>query len=386
MRVTMLVRCLAMMRGGGETRHLAWARELAALGVDVDFIAGRPLAFGRPRYRVDGFHVTMIRSPYARDFVYRFQRRRGFGRVTMHALHLDEEWFCRAAWRAIAAAPRRPDIVHAHALHQAARLRIGDMPVVINLPGEPHPRYARELHAADALVGDGWAAEHLPARLGCAVERVPKGVDAERFRPDGASRRGALRLSDKRVVLAVARLVPIKNVALLLDAVARLRERVGNVHLVVVGDGPQGLALRQQAHLLDLERSITFAGSIPQAETPAFYRSADVFALTSDFDNSPNAVLEAMACGLPVVTTDVGGVREFVVDPDGGAIVPRGDAAALAAALERFLVSPPAARQAGAFNRMRAMTEFSWRTSALRLLEVYRRVLAAREDPARASA
>jgi hypothetical protein len=104
MRVTMLVRCLAMMRGGGETRHLAWARELTALGVEVDIITGRPLLFGGPRYLTDG-RVTMLRSPYARDFVYRFQQRRGFGRLTMHALHVDEEWFCRAAWRAIEAAP-----------------------------------------------------------------------------------------------------------------------------------------------------------------------------------------------------------------------------------------------------------------------------------------
>src|SRR5262249_10855688 len=87
MRVTMLVRCLAMMRGGGETRHLAWARELTALGVDVDIITGRPLV-ARPRFRVDGA-ITVLRSPYARDFVYRFQRKRGFGRLTMLALHLD---------------------------------------------------------------------------------------------------------------------------------------------------------------------------------------------------------------------------------------------------------------------------------------------------------
>ena len=103
MRVTMLVRCLAMMRGGGETRHLAWARELTALGVDVDIIAGAPLLSGAVRYPVDGVACELVRSPYARDFVYRWQQRRGFGRITMHALHADEEWFCRAAWSRIAA-------------------------------------------------------------------------------------------------------------------------------------------------------------------------------------------------------------------------------------------------------------------------------------------
>src|SRR5213593_1606675 len=99
MRVTMLVRCLAMMRGGGETRHLAWARELTALGVDVDVIAGQPLMLGGARHPLEDTEIaaTIIRSPYMRDAVYRWGNTRGFGRLTMTALHADEEWFCRAA-------------------------------------------------------------------------------------------------------------------------------------------------------------------------------------------------------------------------------------------------------------------------------------------------
>jgi glycosyltransferase involved in cell wall biosynthesis len=377
MRVTMLVRCLAMMHGGGETRHLAWARELTALGVDVEIITGRPL-LGPPRYAVDEFSTTIVRSPYARNFVYRFQRRRGFGRLTMAALHVDEEWFSRAAWRRIAASRPLPDVVHAHALHQAARLRRSGIPVVINLPGPPHPRYYADLHEADALVADGWAAEHLPEAIGRPVEHVPKGVDCDRFRPDGPSVRRSLRLEDRRVVLAVARLVPIKNLTLLVEAIAIVRERVGHVHLVIVGDGPEGGALRELSAVRGLADAVTFAGSIPFEETARFYRAADVFALSSTFDNSPNAVLEAMASGLPVVTTDVGGVREFVTDRVGGFVVPPGDAAAFAVALERYLTSPPAAQEAGIYNRLKATTAFSWRASALRLLGVYNGVIAGR--------
>ena len=88
MRVTMLVRCLAMMRGGGETRHLAWMRELAALGVEVDVITGQPLLLGGARFPIAGVTHTILRSPYLRDWVYSFQRKRGFGRLTMDALHL----------------------------------------------------------------------------------------------------------------------------------------------------------------------------------------------------------------------------------------------------------------------------------------------------------
>ena len=64
--MTMLVRCLAMMRGGGETRHLAWARELAVLGVDVEIITGVPLVSGEARYPVEDVDVALVRSPYAR--------------------------------------------------------------------------------------------------------------------------------------------------------------------------------------------------------------------------------------------------------------------------------------------------------------------------------
>src|SRR4029077_15070136 len=110
MRVTMLVRCLAMLRGGGETRHLAWMRELGALGVEVDVITGQPLMLGEARHPVTGVTAEVIRSPYMRDAVYRWQHTRGFGRITMNALHLDEEWFCRAAWQRIAARRPAPDI------------------------------------------------------------------------------------------------------------------------------------------------------------------------------------------------------------------------------------------------------------------------------------
>jgi glycosyltransferase involved in cell wall biosynthesis len=373
----MLVRCLAMMRGGGETRHLAWAHELTALGVEVDIITGAPL-FGEPRYPIEGTAAVVVRSPYARDFVYRFQNRRGFGRLTMTALHVDEELFCRAAWRHIAAGARQPDLVHAHALYQAARTRVGDIPVVINVPGEPNPRYTADLQEADALIADGWAAEHLPAALGRSVERVQKGVDADHFRADGPNERERLGLQRKRVVIAIARLVPLKNLRLLLEAVSLIRSRVSDVRAVIVGDGPEAAMLKERAAALGLADCVTFAGYVPQPDTPPWYRTGDVFALSSEFDNSPNAVLEAMACGLPVVATDVGGVREFIESGSGGLIVPRGDATALARALETYLVSPEQARAAGSHNRVRTTAEFSWRASAMRLLEVYREAIAAR--------
>jgi glycosyltransferase involved in cell wall biosynthesis len=370
MRVTMLVRCLAMMRGGGETRHLAWMRELSALGVEVDVITGQPLMIGGVRHPVEGANATVIRSPYLREAVYRWQHTRGFGRLTMNALHLDEEWFCRAAWQRIAARPVPPDIVHAHALYQAARLRRGDMPVVINFPGAPKARYTNDIQQDDALVADGWAASNLPAMLGQPVHVVPKGVDARWFHPDGPNVRARLGLGDRRIVLSVGRFVPIKNMALLVDAFARLRQLDAAAHLLLVGEGPEQRALQQQTVRLGVADAVTFAGYIPQEQMAPYYRAADVFALASEFDNSPNVVLEAMACGLPVVSTDVGGVAEYVIDERGGSLIPRADATAMAHTLGRWLSDADVRHQASTFNRQRVLDRFSWRASAERLLEV----------------
>jgi glycosyltransferase involved in cell wall biosynthesis len=315
MKVTMLLRCLGMMRGGGETRHMAWIRELTAMGVDVEVITGGPL-FGEMRFPptdVACRDTTVIKSPHMRDLVYKTQGRRGFGRLGVAMLHTDEEWFCKIAWRHIAStatsAPgRRPDIVHAHALHQAARLKTIEVPVAINLPGQPHSRYIPDLQKADVLLSDGWGARRLPAILGRPVENIAKGVDSMLFSPEGASVRGELGAGAAPVVLCVSRLVPIKNVALFIDAMAVVHRARPDVHAVITGEGPLEAALKQQANALDLSGVVRFAGYVDQPDLPPWYRAADVFALSSDFDNSPNAILEAMASGLPVVATNVGGV------------------------------------------------------------------------------
>lgn len=378
MRVTMLVRCLAMMRGGGETRHLAWMRELTALGVEVDVITGQPLLLGGARFSVAGVTHTILRSPYLRDWVYTFQRKRGFGRLTMDALHLDEEWFCRAAWREIASRRQAPDVVHAHALYQAARLRRGPSAVVLNFPGEPNPRYVADIALADGLIADGWAAAELPAKLGHPVHAVPKGVDAEWFRPAGANLRRELGLEHKRVVLGVGRFVPIKNMTLLLNAFARVAQSDPSAHLVLVGEGPEQASLVALAERHGVSKRVTFVGYVPQDQLGPYYRTADLFVLSSDFDNSPNVVLEAMACGLPAVSTNVGGAAEYILPGQGGDLVAARDEQALAGAIEDWLNDADRRRRAGAFNRQRVVQQFSWRASAQRLLEVYQTVIAER--------
>ena len=375
MRVTYLMRCLAMMRGGGETQHLAWMRALMRLGVEIDIITGRPLLH-RALYTVDDIPTTILRSPYLRDFVYKVQGKRFIGRVGSVALHADEELFCHLAWSRIAARRRKPDLVLSHAIHQAARLRTVPVPVAVYLPGPPHARYHDDLRRADALISDGWAAKQLPAVVGQPVDDVLKGVDTELFTPNGPDQRRRDGLEGRRVVLCVTRLVPIKNLPLLVEAMADVRRDREDVVLVVVGEGPQRAVLNARAHALGLAGAVLFPGYAAQEDTPAWYRTADVFALSSDFDNSPNVVLEAMACGLPVVATDVGGLRDYIDPPRNGLLVPKGSRVDLAAALRAFIDDPQRARETGLRNRQEAIEKFSWSVSAARMLSVYERIIA----------
>jgi hypothetical protein len=112
-----------MMRGGGETQHLAWMRALIGMGIEIDIITGRPL-LQRPLYQVDDIPTTVLRSPYMRDLVYKVQGRRVVGRLGSMALHADEELFSRLAWARIAARPIKPHLVLAHAVHRRAGGRL----------------------------------------------------------------------------------------------------------------------------------------------------------------------------------------------------------------------------------------------------------------------
>jgi glycosyltransferase involved in cell wall biosynthesis len=187
---------------------------------------------------------------------------------------------------------------------------------------------------------------------------VPNGIDLARFRPAPRTAGGA------PVIGTVASLRAEKNLARLVRAFALLPEGLG-ARLVIVGGGPERPALEALAASLGLGARVSFAGE--HKDPAAFYAGFDVFALSSDTEQMPLSVLEAMAAGLPVAATDVGDVRAMLAAPNAPFVVPRDDAA-LAEAM-RALVTPDAPRAAiGAANRAKAEAEFDERV----MVEAYR--------------
>jgi teichuronic acid biosynthesis glycosyltransferase TuaC len=143
------------------------------------------------------------------------------------------------------------------------------------------------------------------------------------------------------VLISVGGLVERKGFHRVIECLPSLRERFPGLQYLVVGgasaEGDWGARLRELVTYLKLDDVVRFLGSIAPAELKVPLSAADVFVLATRNEGWANVFLEAMACGLPVVTTDVGGNAEVVSDPELGTIVPFGDGEALRNALERAL-------------------------------------------------
>jgi D-inositol-3-phosphate glycosyltransferase len=210
---------------------------------------------------------------------------------------------------------------------------------------------ARILGAVDRIVAATTVERtHLVKHYGADPARIaviPCGVDTNLFLPgDQAAARAALGLDDQLQLLYVGRLAPIKGLETLLDAMARLRAAGTRVHLSIVGgdadeplNGHEGV-LRARLARLDLRGAVTFVGAQPQERLRAWYVAADATVLPSHYESFGMVAMEAMACGIPVVASRVGGLQTTVRDGVTGLLVPDHDPVALAGALDRLLGDP----------------------------------------------
>jgi glycosyltransferase involved in cell wall biosynthesis len=211
------------------------------------------------------------------------------------------------------------------------------------------PRLARVLREADRVFTVSDSLRRLALSLGAAPERtrvVGNGVDLARFQPkDRAAARSRLGLpADAPVLVTVGGLCERKGFHRVIDALPALAQRHPGLRYLVVGgpspEGDWGDRLRAQAVALGLQAQVHFTGPVEPDALAEVLSAADVFVLASRNEGWANVLLEAMACGLPVVATDVGGNAEVVCRPELGRIVPFGDAAALDSALAEALAAP----------------------------------------------
>lgn len=210
------------------------------------------------------------------------------------------------------------------------------------------------------------------------VTVIPNGVDFELF-----ATAEALDLSpwdipaDAKVVLFVGRLDPQKAPGDLLTAFGRFAETAPDFHLLFVGEGPLKTELQQSANQLPCAERIHFAGW--QSQVPQLMRAADCLVLPSLWEGMPNVVLEAMASGLPVISTDVDGVSELIQPGEQGTLVAQGSPAEIQQALQTMSTQPALFRKMAENAQDTVKKEFTWDSIAHKYEQVYEKILSAHD-------
>jgi glycosyltransferase involved in cell wall biosynthesis len=207
----------------------------------------------------------------------------------------------------------------------------------------------------------------------CRPERtvvIPNAVDVEAVPP-------ARHDGNPPLVVSVGRLAAPKDAVTLVRALAALPG--GRFTGLIVGDGPDRPAVEEEVRRLGVQDTVELAGT--RDDVPELLARADVFVLSSRSEGAPMSILEAMAAGLPVVATRVGGVDELVADGDTGMLVPPGDAAALSAALGLLIADPALRRRLGEAGRERVRRRFDVREQRRAHLAAYSAELRRRGAP-----
>ncbi len=197
-------------------------------------------------------------------------------------------------------------------------------------------------------------------------EIVRCGVDPKVFRPVRNNRNG------KRTLICVGRLCPAKGQHILIESCAALGRKGMDFKLVLVGDGPDRKSLEKLVIKLGIEQFVTFTGALGQEEVQKRYKEADIFVLPSFAEGIPVVLMEAMAMGLPVVSTRITGIPELIDDEVNGLLATPGDAAELSRMLTRLIDNPKLGKKLGIAGRKKIIAKYDQRENSKKLANLFR--------------
>ena len=335
--------------------------------------------------RVEFIHgVEVHRVPVFR------QRQDYCSTFEMGTFVVSAAWYCLHNVREF-----RPDMVHVFFGIPDGPLgwflkRVYRLPYIVSLRGADVPsdevkRFASHYKVlrplirylwrdADALVAvsNGLRSHTEAVAPDIPVQVISNAIDLSQFTPPRHREpEGPVRL------LYVGRFTIPKNVATLIESVDALAQReVGDFELELVGEGAQRPVLERMVAERGLARRVRFSDWVPRDQIAHHYRRADIFTTATTWEGMPNTVLEAMACGLPIVGTQAPGLHELVQESVNGYLVPMKDIAALAEALALLIDNGYERRRMGRQSRLLVERHFAWEQIAAQYVQVYCQVLA----------
>lgn len=392
---------------GVYTRYVA--REVAALGHHIEVLSGQPwpvLDDPAQLVKVPGLDLYRQPDPFRVPHVREFRSRVDVGEfVLMCTAGFPEPWaFSQRARRLLRARRSDFDLVHdnqclgsgvlgmmrdgwpltatihhpitvdreldlAHAQGIKRNLSLRRWYGFLRMQLRVAPRIPRVVTVSENSMRD------IHAQMGVPLEHmtvVPIAADEQRFRP-----LPHLQRVPGRLMTTASADVPLKGLAILLEALAKARVERPDAHLVVIGRLKDGSAVPALIDSLGLEGAVEFVTGVTDERIVELYAEAEVAVVPSLYEGFSLPAVEAMACGVPVVAT-TGGALPEVVGPDGDAArtVPPGDPSALAAMLLEVLDDPQQRARLGERGRLRALERFTWRRHAEGLVEVWREEIA----------
>ena len=258
------------------------------------------------------------------------------------------------------------------------------LPYIISLRGSDVPGYNIRLgldykltaglfrkiwSSASAVVANSSGLRNLALKFmpSLDIAIIPNGIDTEKFYPAEMQHHGK-----PMKLLTVSRLIERKRIDLLIKAVSMAKNAGLDVCLNIAGEGNLGGELRKLSQELNVSERIFFLGRIPSENMPQIYRQNDVFVMSSAHEGMSNAMLEAMASGLPIITTRCEGVEELITD--NGIVTERADAESFAEALKILAQGDKSYKQMCTASRIQA-EKLSWNTVAQQYLDCYNKVL-----------
>lgn len=285
----------------------------------------------------------------------------------------------------------RIDLVHSHLYHANFYGRLAARKAGVPAVASIHNTYTK--HKWHRQLANWYLARHTTAIIAGSeeikqdvvrydfvpeslIEVIPNSVDLARSHSSlpREQARQQLNLPGGAVVLGtVGRLEEQKGHRFLIEALAQLRQRGMDAYLLLVGDGREAQALRDLSANLGLEQRVMFLGT--RNDLGDLFRAMDLFVMPSLWEGLSLAMLSAMAAGLPVVATSVGGVRQVLGDDEYGFTVPPGDATVLASRIEACLATPGELVRMGEMGRRQICENYSDEVMVRRLEAVYERVL-----------
>jgi glycosyltransferase involved in cell wall biosynthesis len=368
MKIAILVEGLPpKIIGGTEVATDIIARHLTRRGHDVHVLTF--LDSGLPKESAErGFHVHPLTSPKIH--------------LLGTALHLVK--------MLVVLKKINPSVIHAQNIHSGlfgfwVKKCLGS-PYIVHGQGSDvylpwrfkRPISRLVLTSADAVIA---LTEHMKREMQKTSNRsihvIPTGVDPSRF--EGVSKdhaRDKLHLGQEaKVIIYVGRLCPIKGLEYLIKAMRLIKDEENDARLVLVGEGEERGHLEGLVSQLGLKECTTFTGKVPNEAVPEHMAAGNVFVLPSLSEGFPLVVLEAMAAGLPIVATNVGGIPEFIVNAENGFLVEPKDPEQIAEKVCLLLGDDELRRRISENNKEKAR-DYSWENIIDRLEHVYTDALA----------